>query len=92
MPPESLTVAVDRIEKGTVVFESDDGRRFEVPAKSIHDRPSEGTIYRVAVDAAGNPLWATAQADPEETARRRMDLSRRMKARRDRDDGGDIEL
>jgi hypothetical protein len=92
MPAKSLTVAVDRIEGSIVVLEGDDGRHFEAPARAFADHPREGMIYRVALDASGNPLWETAKGDRAEEIRRREELARRMKARRDRDTGGDVEL
>jgi hypothetical protein len=92
MSSHALTVSVDRVEGAIVVLEGDDGRHFEAPARAFTESPREGMIYRVALDASGNPAWETARADHAEASRRREELSRRMKARRDRDGGGDIEL
>lgn len=89
---KSILVAVDRIEKTIAVLEGDDGRDFEVPVKSLTDRPKEGMVYRVPVDSEGKPDWAQAVADSVEAARRVADRKRRMDALRKKDTGGDIDL
>jgi hypothetical protein len=92
MPNKSLIVSVDRLEGPTVVFEGDDGRRFEVSLASLTKKPREGAVYSVPLDVSGEPLWKEAVSDHAETNRRRTDLKRRMAALRKRDSGGDVDL
>lgn len=92
MPAKSLIVSIDRIERGIAVAEADAGRRYEVSVGRFPEKPAEGMVYRVPLDARGEPEWENAQADHAEAERRRAELGRRMKRLRDRDSGGDVEL
>jgi hypothetical protein len=88
----SIFVSVDRADGDIVVVVADDGRSFELARKNFKTRPAEGTIYRVSVNDAGEPKWASMVRDAAETTRRRKELKARMDALRCKDDGGDIKL
>jgi hypothetical protein len=92
MPTKPLIVAIDRVERGVAVAESDAGRRYEVKASRFPEKPAEGMVYRVPVDAKGEPQWERAQADAAEAERRHKELGDRMARLRKNDKGGDVEL
>jgi len=92
MPPKPLIVSIDRVEKGVAVAESDAGHRYEVETARFREKPTEGMVYRVPVDAEGEPRWESAHADPVEAARRRRQLGNRMNNLRKGDSGGDVKL
>jgi hypothetical protein len=87
-----LIVSIDRIEGTVAVAESDDGRRWEIPARQLEPAPAEGMIYNVPLDKKMKPVWAKAVRDEAEEARRKVALGKRLAALRKRDRGGDIEL
>jgi hypothetical protein len=89
--PLFIIVAVDRIESGIVVFESDSGEQYNLPVATLHLAPREGMVYRVPLDTQKRPLWDSAVEDADESRRRLADLSDRL-ARLRKDSGGDIQL
>ena len=87
-----LIISIDRVEGKVAVAESDDGRRWEIPARQLTPNPVEGMIYHVPLDKQKKPVWTKAVRDEAEEARRKKALGERLEALRKRDHGGDIEL
>lgn len=87
----TLICVVDRIEGRIAVLIADDGSVHEVPAHVFGREAREGAVFRVPV-AAGAPVWARAQRDPAEEAKRRAAAQARLDALRRTDAGGDVAL
>lgn len=89
---KTLLVAIDRIEGTTAILESDDGREFSVPVKTFENRPREGMMLRVPLNADGSPNWPVATVDRAAETKRRKDLDARVTNLKKGDRGGDLKL
>ena len=88
-----VTFTVDRLESRVAVLIDDDGRELEVARRRLpKDARREGAVFRVELDADGEPDWTTAALDAEEEGRRGADARARLARLKGRDPGGDVVL
>ena len=92
MPTEEEFYAVDRIEDGLAVLIGDADEELLLRLTELPKGTREGTVLRVARDAAGKADWSSAQIDEAEARRRKQEAHELLRELRQRDPGGDVTL
>jgi hypothetical protein len=84
--------AVDRVTSDKAIVVDDEGRAQSVPLTRFKGGIAETMVLRVPIDDSGEPDWAAATVDPDETERRRRKSAQFLQALQEHDPGADADL